>query len=257
MPFIRSVKRYFSARRPLESHFKDQLATGIPFYRYLNKSQKEKLETRMSVLLGEKIFEGCGGLTVTDEMRGVISAYAGLLIMESPSDYYSDLGAILVYPDNYVAPVYRMHEGGVVSEGSERRQGESWDSGSIVLSWQDIRKSALNRENGHNLIIHEFAHQLDDQYGLSSGITLSGRPVQKDEWTRELAKIYRDVMNADRFGRSDHLLDLYGATNPAECFAVTLEAFIESPRNLQRAYGAAYRMLVDFFGFDPGRIWDF
>ena len=120
MPFIRSVKRYFSARRPLESHFKDQLATGIPFYRYLNKSQKEKLETRMSVLLGEKIFEGCGGLSITDEIRGVITAYAGLLIMESPSDYYSDLRAILVYPDNYVAPVYRMHAGGVVSEGSER-----------------------------------------------------------------------------------------------------------------------------------------
>ncbi len=257
MPFIRSIKRYFSARRPLRQTFKDQLVTSIPFYRHLNASQKENLETRMSVLLDEKIFEGCGGLTITDEMRGVIAAYAGLLIMDKPSDYYSDLGAILVYPDDYVAPVYQMHDGGVVSEGSERRQGESWDSGSIVLSWSDIRDSALNSENGHNLIIHEFAHQLDDQYGLSAGITLKGEPLQDDEWTRDLAKIYRDLINAERFGRSDHPLDLYGATNPAECFAVTLEAFIESPRRLERKYAGAYRMLTDFFGFDPARIWGF
>ncbi|WP_340105877.1 M90 family metallopeptidase [Rhodohalobacter sp. 8-1] len=257
MPFLRSLKRYFSIRRPLPAHYKDQLQTSISFYRYLNASQKSRLEKRMSVLLSEKIFEGCGGLTVTDEMKGVISAYAGLLIMEKPSDYYSDLRAILIYPDDYVAPVYQVEVGGVITEGSERRQGESWDSGSVVLSWSDIRESTLNRENNHNLIIHEFAHQLDDQYGLSAGITLQGKPLQTDDWTGELAKIYRDLIEADRFRRREHPLDLYGATNPAECFAVTLEAFIESPRKLQSAYGAAYRLLADFFGYDPGRIWDF
>lgn len=208
----------------------------------------------MSVLLNEKIFEGCGGLLVTNEMKGVITAYAGLLIMEKASDYYSDLRAILIYPDDYVAPVYRMHDGGVISEGSERRQGESWDSGSIVLSWNDIRKTTLKSGNRHNLIVHEFAHQLDDQYGLSSGVSLSGKPLQTDQWTNELAKIYRDLMNAERFGRSDHPLDLYGAINPAECFAVTLEAFIESPRKFQIAYGTAYGLLRDFFEFDPARM---
>jgi len=257
MPFLRSLKRYFSARRPLQGYYKDQLKTSIPFYRYLNASQKSKLETRMAVLLAEKLFEGCGGLTVTDEMKGVISAYSGLLIMEKPSNYYSELSAILVYPDDYVAPVYQMQDGGVITEGSERRQGESWDSGSIVLSWNDILESTLSRESSHNLIIHEFAHQLDDQYGMSAGIALNGKPLQSDEWTNELAKIYRALMDAERFGRTDHPLDLYGATNPAECFAVTLEAFIESPRKLQTAYSTAYRMLADFFGFDPGRIWGF
>lgn len=257
MPFIRSIKRYFSARKPLQNNYKEQLQTSISFYRYLNASQKSRLETRMSVLLGEKIFEGCGGLSVTDEMKCVIAAYAGLLIMEQASDYYSDLRAILIYPDDYVAPVYQMHDGGVISEGSERRQGESWDSGSVVLSWNDIRKTTLKIDNQHNLVVHEFAHQLDDQYALSSGISFSGKPLQKDEWTQALANIYHDLLDAERFGRSDHPLDLYGATNPAECFAVTLEAFVESPRKLQMAYGTAYGLLRDFFGFDPARIWDF
>ncbi|MDZ7720192.1 MAG: zinc-dependent peptidase [Balneolaceae bacterium] len=127
----------------------------------------------------------------------------------------------------------------------------------MVLSWKDIQDSTLNRDNAHNLIIHEFAHQLDDQYGLSGGITFEGKPLQTDEWTHDLAKIYRDLMDAERFGRTNHPLDLYGATNPAECFAVVMEAFIESPRKLQTAYGSAYRQLADFFGFDPGRMWDF
>lgn len=257
MPFLRSINRYFAIRRPLIRQILDVLQSRIPFYRYLNAAQKEKLKKRMRVLLSEKIFEGCGGLTVTDEMKGVIAAYAALLIMENPSDYYSELRAILIYPDDYVAPVYRMHDGGVISEGSERRQGESWDSGSIVLSWSDILESALSSKSSHNLIIHEFAHQLDDQYGLSSGITLAGKALERDEWTKELARIYRDLLDADRFGRAHRVLDLYGATNPAECFAVVMEAFIESPRALQRSYGNAYRMLADFFGFDPARIWDF
>lgn len=257
MPFLRSIRRYFALKRPLSRQTLDLLQSRVPFYRYLNADQKEKLSKRVSVLLSEKLFEGCGGLSVTEEMKGVIAAYAALLIMEKPSDYYSDLRAILIYPDDYVAPVYRMHEGGVVSEGSERRQGESWDSGSIVLSWSDILDSTLNRESNHNLIIHEFAHQLDDQYGLSSGVSLSGKAVETDEWTQELARIYRDLVDADRFGRSHRVLDLYGATNPAECFAVVMEAFIESPRALQVSYGKAYRMLSDFFGYDPARIWDF
>lgn len=254
MPFFRSIKRYFSARRPLQVQYKNLLQSSIPFYRYLDVSQKSKLEKRMCVLLDEKIFEGCGGLTITEEMKGVISAYAALLIMENASDYYSDLRAILVYPDDYVAPVYEVNPGGVITEGSERRQGESWDSGSIVLSWNDIRESTLDRSNQHNLVIHEFAHQLDDQYGLSSGISMHGKPLNSDEWTAELSKIYRDLLDAERFGRSDHPLDLYGATNPAECFAVFMEMFIESPVKLQVRYRNAYRLLSDFLKIDPARM---
>lgn len=211
----------------------------------------------MNIFMAEKIFEGCGGLSLNDEMKVVISAYACLLILEESSNYYPDLRSILVYPDDYVAPVYEMNPDGVVTEGNERRQGESWDSGSVVLSWNDIRKITLDTGNHHNLVIHEFAHQLDDQYGLSAGIEPDGGVTSGDEWTRELAKIYKDLQEAAQRGRDVSPLDLYGAKNPAECFAVTLEAFIESPRKLQMAYGTAYGLLRYFFGFDPARLWGF
>lgn len=211
----------------------------------------------MGIFLNEKIFEGCGGLTITPEMKCIISAYACLLILEESSGYYPELGAILVYPNDYMAPVYEMNPDGVVTEGNERRQGESWDSGSVVLSWSDIRGTTLNSGNTHNLVIHEFAHQLDNQYGLSAGISLDGRDVSGDEWTRELAKLYRDLLEASQWNRDVSPLDLYGATSPPECFAVLIEAFIESPRKLQVQYGRIYGYLVDFFRFDPGRIWGY
>lgn len=257
MPFIRTFKRYLAGRKPFPKEYERILYSRASFWSRLNNRRKDLLKERMKIFMSEKIFEECGGLILTTEMKVIISAYACLLILEESSDYYPGLQSILVYPDDYVAPVYEMNSGGVITEGNERRQGESWDSGSIVLSWKDIQKTTLNSRNSHNLIIHEFAHQLDDQYGLSAAISMRGKPLNSDEWTGELAKIYRDLLDAERFGRSDHPLDLYGATNPAECFAVLMEVFVESPRRFQNKYGRAYELLTDFFKFDPGRIWDF
>lgn len=257
MPFIKAIRRFFSVRRPLPGSIQEWLSVSVPVYRYLNQAQQSKLRKRMSVFLAEKLFEGCAGLTVTDEMKCVIAAYGSLLILEEPSGYYPELSAILIYPDDYIAPVYTENPDGVVTEGEERRQGESWDSGSVVLSWSDIRNTTLNSGNAHNLIIHEFAHQLDDQYGLSAGIRTDGTTSGGDEWTLDLAKIYTDLLDASRWNRNVKPLDLYGATSPAECFAVVMEAFIESPRKLQLRYGNAYRQLTDFFGIDPGRMWGY
>lgn len=254
MPFFRTFKRYLAGRKTFPEPHQQILNQKVRIYWKLNSRRKELMQERMKIFMNEKIFEGCGGLDLTDEMRVVISAYACLLILEEPSDYYPDLQSILVYPDDYVAPVYEENPGGVVTEGNERRQGESWDTGSVVLSWSDIVDTAQSDRNNRNLIIHEFAHQLDLQYGLSAAINIEGKVLSEgDEWTEELARTYRELLKNVRFNRTDGVLDLYGATNPAECFAVVMEAFVESPRELEISYSKLYRMLADFFGFDPGR----
>jgi len=256
MPIFRFIKHYLSKKEEFPEHYRRLLSGKVRFFRYLKRDQQEKLIERMKVFMDEKIFEGCGDLELTDEMRVVISAYACLMILGEPSDYYPELQSILVYPDDYVAPVYEENPGGIVTEGNERRQGESWDTGSVVLSWSDILETTQSGSNNQNLVIHEFAHQLDLQYGLSASITIEGKVLNEgDEWTQELAKTYRELIKQVRFGRKDGVLDLYGATNPAECFAVVMEAFIESPRDLEIKYPRIYRMLSDFLGFDPARIW--
>jgi len=254
MPFIRTLKHYLAGRKSFPDEYEQILYNRVRIWSRLNGERKQLLKERMKIFMSEKIFEECGGVMLTTEMKVVISAYACVLILEEPSDYYPGLQSILVYPDDYIAPVFEYNPGGIITEGNERRQGESWESGNVVLSWADIKRTTLSEKNNHNLVVHEFAHQLDLQYGLSGGITLEGEVLKGgDEWTIELAKTYRKLVDLERYGREDDLLDIYGATNPSECFAVVMEAFIESPRDLDIKYSRLYRMLSDFLGLDPGR----
>ena len=47
------------------------------------------------------------------------------------------------------------------------------------------------------------------------------------------------------------VLDTYGATNPAEFFAVATECFFEKGRALSRRHPALYRLLQDYYQQDP------
>lgn len=250
MPLIQYLRRQWIRSRPFSDEWLQVLQNKVPIYRCLTKSRQKKLQERIKIFMHEKLFEGCGGLTITTEIRLVIAAHACMLIIEEPSAHYPSLKSILVYPEDYMAPVYEVDTGGVVTEGWESRSGESWNPGNIVLSWNDIRKDLQEAWSGNNLIYHEFAHQLDYQYGLSAGIEPDGHTQQDDEWTIELARTYRTLRQKAHRGQHD-LLDLYGATNPAECFAVVTECFLQQPAALQQQYSVLYRHLVEFYGFDP------
>jgi MtfA peptidase len=212
------------------------------------------MQKRIQVLMREKYFEGCGGLNLTERIRVVISAYASVLILEEKSDYYGDLQSILVYPDDYVAPVHFEDEGGIISEGYESRKGEYWRGGVIVLSWADIDRQLYGeeRESGQNLIYHEFSHFLDDRYGLTAGIDEQGKTLREDEWTLSLAKAYRNL----RFNRSmggKSVFDEYGAINPAEFFSVATELFFQKPQRFLEENKELYLLYQDFYRLDPIR----
>lgn len=250
---FRFLRRMWVRRRTVPRAWGEILRRRAAFYRHLPKGMREKLHRRMQVFLDEKIYEGCGGLEMTQERRIVIAAYACMLILEESSDYYPSLKSILVYPEEYVAPVHYEDAGGIVTEGWEGRSGESWNPGNIVLSWNDIEEDLARPFTGRNLVYHEFAHQLDFRYGLSAGITFEGQAETDNEWTRALAGAYRGLIRKSRRGTRD-VLDTYGATNPAECFAVVTETFMENPRGLRGDYPELYRHLEGLYGLDPSRF---
>lgn len=256
MPLLQYLRRQWIRSRPFPGDWLQVLQHRVPVYRHLPNPARNKLLSRIKIFLDEKLFEGCGGFTVTEESRVIIAAHACMLILEETSGYYPNLNSILVYPADYVAPVYEHRAGGVVMEGWESRSGESWNPGNIVLSWSDIKEDLNNPNDGGNLIYHEFAHQLDYQYGLSAGIDSEGQTDSKDEWTIELARTYRSLIKKAQ--RREHdVLDLYGATAPAECFAVATEGFMEKPDALRQSYPQLYRHLKSFFGFDPVNLYHF
>ncbi|HET7585278.1 MAG TPA: M90 family metallopeptidase [Gemmatimonadaceae bacterium] len=226
----------------------DQLIASVPLLRTLPQEDRRELAGHVRVFLDEKVFEGCGGLHLTDEMQRIIAAQACVLLLRRETDYFPALRAILVYPSAYRAPVSE-ERGGVVEEREESRLGESWERGVVVLAWDEIRADLVDPEVGHNLVLHEFAHQLDDEDGLADGTpTLSGRDAYR-AWMDAFERAYTALRQrgADR----DGVLDAYGAESPAEFFAVAVEAFFTNPQRMLERHAPLYDSLQAYFAQDP------
>lgn len=251
MPIFRFLRRKWLLYRSFPETWQEILDRSVPYYWQLPDDLKQTLRNHLLIFMDEKLFEGCNGLEMTEEKKVIISAYACVLLLGEPAGYYPDLQSILVYPDDYMAPVREESEGGIVSEGTEARKGESWNMGSIVLSWDDIRENIENRSSPRNLIFHEFAHQLDDNYGLTAGVGEGGEIFRDDEWTHILAATFRTLQRKSRRG-ANCVLDPYGATHPAELFAVATEAFFLSPHQLYKEFPKLFDVLKSFYNLDPG-----
>lgn len=226
------------------------LRANVPLYERLPAAAQKELRGHIQVLLAEKHFEGCGGLELTDEIRVTIAAQAALLLLHRETDYYPKLITILVYPSAYVAPSMEHIGGGLVLEGDSARLGEAWQSGVVVLSWDDVLHGARDLRDGHNVVLHEFAHQLDQQDGSANGAPILEHRSRYVTWARVLGEEYEQLRRDAQRGRKS-VLDDYGATNPAEFFAVATECFFEKPVQLERKHPALYEELKSYYQQDP------
>ncbi len=235
---------------PFPEAWTDILEKHVAYYHRLTPEDQAELRGHIQVFLDEKAFEGCGGLEINDEIRVVIAAQACILLLHRETDYYPTLGSILVYPHQYFSPGIRQLPEGVVAEGLEGRLGESWYRGPVVLSWDDVRRTAHDHKDGHNVVFHEFAHQLDSESGANEGAPLLPRRSMYIAWARVLGNEYEHLISElDHHHNTD--LDAYGATNPAEFFAVVTEAFFENPVQLKQRHPRLYEQLALFFRQDP------
>jgi MtfA peptidase len=239
--------------RPFPQEWQAILEQNVPLYSRLPESDREELRRHILIFLAEKRFEGCGGLEVTDEIRVTIAAHACILLLHRQTDYYPGLKSILIYPSAYVAPDVRHFVGETIVESDDVRLGESWHHGSVVLSWDDVRRTAADLRDGQNVVLHEFAHQLD-----SSGGRGDSTPVLRDHssflaWARALGRDYERFQRAVQHRRPE-VLDEYGATDPAEFFAVATECFFETPSDLRRVYPRLYEELRRFYQQDPASL---
>lgn len=157
------------------------LEERFPLYARLPDEDRKELQGHVHVFLAEKKFEGCGGLEINDEMKVCIAAQACLLLLHRDTDYYPGLRSILVYPNTYVVKTTRHVGAGVVEERPESRLGEAWHLGAVVLAWDAVHHGTANPDDGHNVVFHEFAHQLDFEDGQADGAPVL---VGEDGWFR-------------------------------------------------------------------------
>ncbi|MFW6157843.1 MAG: zinc-dependent peptidase [Planctomycetota bacterium] len=243
---FRKLRRRKILAGPFPDEWLRTIERDVPPYRALTDAQQARLRDLVQVFVAEKNWEGCAGLELSDESRVIIAAYACLLIVELDPDSYDHVITILVYPDEYHAPHKTVTEEGFEREDLQARLGEAWSQGVVVIAWA----GGVGFGEIRNVVIHEFAHQLDM---LNS--VVDGTPPLRDapsvaEW--------RQVMKAEceRFRRQVEVgrptfLDPYGATSPAEFFAVASETFFEDPAGLRREEPTLYRMLSGYYRQDP------
>jgi Mlc titration factor MtfA (ptsG expression regulator) len=256
----RTMFGFFKRRRRkrlLESPFPAEwlrlIERNVRFYACLPEGDHRELQGLVQIFLAEKSFEGCGGLELTDEIKVTIAAQACLLLLHRQTDIYPRLVTILVYPSAYLAKGVKQIRGPIVLEGESARLGESWPSGVVVLSWNDVRAGAGDIHDGQNLVLHEFAHQLDREDGAINGTPLLEQRSQYVTWGRVLSAEFERLQRDSWAGRAT-VLDEYGATDPAEFFAVATECFFEKPRVLKKRHPALYDELKSFYRQDPALL---
>ena len=252
---LKKWRRKRLIRQPFPSGWLKILRQRVPYYGLLTPKEQEELQCDIRIFLSEKQFEGCGGLEITDEMRVTIAAQACILLLNRRHDYYPNLQSILVYPSAYMAEERSIDAAGIVSEGTQARLGEAWLRGAVILSWDDVQRGSKDLHDGHNVTLHEFAHQLDQQDGAFDGAPLLAKRSHYFSWARILRKEYEALRNSSERGEST-FIDGYGATDPAEFFAVITEAFFENPKDLKQKHPELYEELKQFFRQDTLARWE-
>lgn len=232
--------------------FHELILKRVPCATLLDDGELKKLEALVRIFNSEKTFEGAGGLEISEEMRVIVAARACLLLLhriELDEPLYADLETVVVYPSTYRARVTER-QGYVMVEGEQQRLGESWQSGVVVLSWDAVQSGAANPGDGHDVVLHEFAHQLDAEDGAMDGTPELGALERYSVWGKIAGAEYAALLDDVEHHRKTSI-DAYGATNAPEFFAVVVEQFFEKPSALARRHAELYEQLAGVFRFDP------
>jgi MtfA peptidase len=233
-----------------------------PFLKRRPLADLQRLRELSTLFLAQKEFSTAGDLVLTDAMAVAVAAQACVPVLHLPGDlaWYDSFVGIVLQPDEVQVERSWQDEAGVVHSGEETLAGEAMAGGPVMLSWRDVALDAdtaadpdlAEAVRGYNVVIHEFAHVLDQRDGDATGM-----PPQP---SRAAAHHWQQVLQAEHEALCAHLdrgeptwLDPYAATGLEELFAVASEAFFVAPREFRAAHPALYRLLQGFYSQDPVR----
>ncbi|CAD5370299.1 conserved hypothetical protein [Rubrivivax sp. A210] len=249
----RARRRARVQRQPFPRAWRRILRRRMPAFALLPPDIQQRIKKIAQILIAEKPFIGCAGVRINDEMRVLVAAQAALLLLGGRGGYYRNLRQVLIYPGAFVVDRIGSDAAGLAQESRRVLAGESWQEGQVILSWDDVLAGAADPGDGRNVVIHEFAHQLDQDHGRANGAPWLGRHGDYGRWSAVLGHEYAQLQQ--RLARGEGgLIDPYAATDAAEFFAVVSELFFEQPAALAQAHPELHAELAAYYGVDP-RLW--
>ncbi|NEU78874.1 M90 family metallopeptidase [Nostoc sp. UIC 10630] len=249
-PILVKRRRDRLKHRPFPPLWNSIIENNLPIYLCLSPDEIRRLQGHIQVFLAEKQFIGCRGLQVTEEMKLTLAAVACLLLLNERGQYFPRLRSILIYPKAYFVEETTAIGKYVVEERRVARLGESWTNDQLVLSWEQVKHDIDNWSDGSNVVLHEFAHQLDQEDGKAEGVPILQSNSDYTIWAKVMTEEYQQLCN-DVLQGAKTVMDSYGATNPAEFFAVATETFFEKPHQLLSKHPALYEQLQRYYQLDP------
>ena len=237
--------------RPLPDGVEEILSRNIGLYSLLPDDLQAELHGHINVFLNEKRFLGLGGQEITAEVMATVAGIACLLLLNRDSSYFPGFTSILIYPETYETTQVE-HDGVVETSKRSRRAGESWHRGPIVLSWSDVLHGAANPGDGYNVVLHEFAHKLDEENSGTNGLPILQETAHYADWAEVLGREYR-AFEKRVARRKNKVIDDYGLTSPAEFFAVATESFFEKGAAMSKRLPDLYEQLQRFYAVDPAK----
>jgi MtfA peptidase len=248
---LKQKRRARLRAQPVPNEWRAILERNMRLFRRLPPHDQAELLEHVQVFLAEKHFEGCGGLELTEEIRVTIAGQACLLLLHRETDYYPHVVTILVYPSGYFAPRNEQVAEHIWDDSEEPLLGHTQQRlDTVVLAWDAAKHGAAHPEDGENLVLHEFAHQLDYEDASSDGAPALSSVAEYRTWARVMQQEFDQLREAEETG-APSVFDTYGASNPAEFFAVVTEAFFERPHAVRERHPQVYKALRRFFNQDP------
>lgn len=241
------LERRALARSPFTAAQWQAAFAALPLLHGLPDEDRQRLRELAILFIDRKVFEGAHGLAITPHMALLIALQACLPVLRLGLDCYDGWTAVIVYPAGFAPQRVIMDEYGVEHHVQDDLAGESWQHGPVILAWDETEYSGVI--DGHNLVIHEFAHKLDMQNGVANGYPPLHREMRHDTWVDAFSAGYDDFRQRCEHG--GHIgIDCYGASSPAEFFAVLSEVFFERPGIVQAHYPAIYEQLRQYYRQD-------
>ena len=207
-------------------------------YNRLPGDLKIRLESLMHVFLREVTFEVDGFSEVTEEMRICVAAEACVLILNLGYDSYSQLSRVIISKDV-------LKQAGKECAGWAGRH-------EVAMHWDACLQGMHWGADNYNVILHEFAHvldQADDATAQSIPVAVDSL-VDRVKWEQVIDQEYPKIKAAYAEGRA-HTIDKYALTSNAEFFSSATESFFERSKELHQHDSDIYELLQDYYGLDP------